>query len=87
VTYDQYVTDCLIHLTDTSTYSRLTKNEALSAANAIYDDINTWIKRHHRSLDPMDIKFITHHMQVNKANPFGQFYATYKIHKGIKNSR
>ena len=87
VTYDQYVTDCLIHLTDTSTYSRLTKNEALSATNAIYDDINAWIKRHRRSLDPMDIKFINHHMQVNQANPFGQFYATYKIHKGKKDSR
>ena len=33
----------------------------------------------------MDTKFIRSHMYTNRKHPFGLFYATYKIHKGIKN--
>eukprot|EP00804_Cyclotella_cryptica_P005818 CCRYP_000116-RA/>CCRYP_000116-RA protein AED:0.39 eAED:0.47 QI:0/0/0/1/0/0/3/0/287 len=35
----------------------------------------------------MDIKYIRHHMISNQINPYGQFYLTYKIDKGMKNGR
>lgn len=35
----------------------------------------------------MDIKYIRHHIHANQNNPYGQFYITYKIHKGMKNGR
>ncbi len=38
-------------------------------------------------LDKLDSKYIIQHMANNKKNPFGQFYGTYKIHKGQKDNR
>ena len=35
----------------------------------------------------MDAKYIQQHLQHNQQNPFGQFYITYKIHKGLKNNK
>ena len=86
VTYDQYVTDCLLHLTDTTTYTRLSKEHAHEHASHLQRTISNWLTSNRPFLDRMDAKYIWHHMHTNRLNPFGQFYVTYKIHKGMKNN-
>ncbi len=87
VTYDQYVHDSLTHLRDPTTYLQLSKEEALQRTSQLYSTISIWLETHRQHLDKMDIKYIQHHMTNNRHNPFGQFYLTYKIHKGMKNNR
>jgi len=86
VTYDQYVTDCLLHLNDTSTYMRLTKEEAIAQTTQLFTAINTWLTTYRPHIDPMDRKYISHHLQNSKQQPYGQFYITYKVHKGMANN-
>jgi hypothetical protein len=81
ITYEQYVKDCLAHLTDTTTIERLLPTHAQSATNALEDAILTWVNKHKSSLTPIESKFILQHVHNNEALPFGQFYVTYKIHK------
>ncbi len=85
VTYEQYVKDCLIHLTDTTTFECLSPTDAQSTANALEDAILSWADKHKWSLTPMECKFILQHVHNNKTSPFGQFYITYKIHKPMIN--
>ena len=87
VTYEQYVQDCLVHLTDPATFKHLSPTAAHSAAHALEEFVHTWIKTHCRTLTPMERKFITQHITDNKSSPFGQFYITYKIHKPKVNGR
>jgi hypothetical protein len=87
VTYEQYVQDCLVHLTDTTTFTRLTPTDAHSAATNLEDTILRWVDKHKRKLTPMDRKYILQHVSDNKPSPFGQFYVTYKIHKPMVNGR
>jgi hypothetical protein len=82
---EQYVKDCLIHLTDTTTFECLSPTDAQSAANALEDAILAWVNKHKHSLMPMEHKFILQHVNDNKKLPFGQFYITYKIHKPMVN--
>jgi hypothetical protein len=46
VTYEQYVKDCLAHLTDTNPFERLSPTNAQSAADALEDAILTWVNKH-----------------------------------------
>jgi hypothetical protein len=87
VTYNQYITDCLIHLQDTTTYKQLTKEEAFDHATTLHAKISTWLSTHKNHINNMDAKYIKQHLHHNKQNPFGQFYATYKIHKGMQNNK
>jgi hypothetical protein len=87
VTYDQYIHDCLIHLNDPTTYQRLTREEAFTHSITLEETIQQWLLINRKHLTKMDTKFIRHHMYTNRKDPFGQFYAIYKIHKGMKNGR
>jgi hypothetical protein len=87
VIYDQYVHDCLHHLNDHTTYQRLTREEAFTHSGKMEESIQSWLLHNRKHLNKMDIKFIRYHMYTNQKQPFGQFYTTYKIHKGMKNGR
>jgi hypothetical protein len=50
VEYDQYVEDVLIHLRDTSVYTRLSEEEALKAVKALETAIKDWLRRHKKSI-------------------------------------
>ena len=81
VTYDQYVTDALIHLTDTTVFERLSQEEAWECAHTIEQDIQSWLKSHKKALDKDAIAYIEDHLRRNRHAPFGKFYTMYKIHK------
>jgi hypothetical protein len=49
--------------------------------------ISTWLSNHKHHIENMDAKYIKLHLHHNKQNPFGQFYVTYKIHKGMQNNK
>eukprot|EP00804_Cyclotella_cryptica_P028608 CCRYP_020782-RA/>CCRYP_020782-RA protein AED:0.53 eAED:0.63 QI:0/0/0/1/0/0/2/0/188 len=49
--------------------------------------INSWIGQYHKAIGKQTIQYICHHMANNSEHPFGQFYITYKIHKGQKNNQ
>ena len=67
VTYEQYVQDGLVHLTDAATFKCVSPTEAHSAAHALVDSILTWINTHRRTLTPhtygTKIHHPTHHRQ------------------------
>jgi hypothetical protein len=48
--------------------------------------ISKWLKTNQTHINKMDSKYIRLHMLNNQQNPYGQFYITYKIHKGMKNN-
>ncbi len=81
VTFDQYVADALIHLTDTTVFTRLSKEEAWDAAETIDQEIRQWLSSHKRVIDKDARHYIENHLHENRNSPFGQFYILYKIHK------
>ena len=81
VTYNQYVTDALTHLTDSTVFERLTPDEAWERAHTIEQDIQSWLKSHKKVLDKNVINYIEDHLHRNRHSPFGKFYTLYKIHK------
>ena len=83
VTYDQYVSDCLVHLRNRECYLQLSKEEALLATDILETDILAWLKKYKNHIENMPRKYIEEHMKSVSASPFGQFYILYKIHKGI----
>ena len=85
VTYNQYIHDCLLNLNDTTTYLRLTKEDAYTNSLQITNTIQSWLLKNRKYIDKNDRKYISHHLHTNQRLPFGQFYLTYKIHKGMKN--
>ncbi len=87
VTYEQYVTDALLHLSDTSTFTRLTETEAWSAAQGVENQINAWLKKYKQALTKDEAHYITSHLKNNRHSPFGQFYISYKVHKTPTNGR
>ena len=81
MTYNQYVTDALTHLTDSTVFERLTPDEAWERAHTIEQDIQSWLKSHKKVLDKNVINYIEDHLHRNRHSPFGKFYTLYKIHK------
>jgi hypothetical protein len=81
VKYDQYVTDALVHLTDSTIFERLSTDEAWSAAKSIENDIREWLTSHRKAIDKDAYLYIEDHVRKNQQSPFGQFYILYKIHK------
>ena len=86
VTYSQYVEDCLKHLCNKDCYRQLTEEEANTAAKALSESIEIWVRRHRKKIGGHAAGFILNHMAENSSNPFGQFYILYKIHKGKKDN-
>lgn len=68
------------HLNDTSTYQRLTVDEAASHQARITREIRSWIDEHKEHLTKMEGRFLRHELNHNK-NPFARFYLTLKAHK------
>lgn len=86
VTYDQYVEDCLKqHLLNRECYRILTEEEAMQCIATLRGIISAWLKKFNRAIGDQAVSFIQKHMSENATSPFGQFYALYKIHKGMKN--
>eukprot|EP00956_Cyclotella_meneghiniana_P035384 scaffold114353_cov73-Cyclotella_meneghiniana.AAC.1 len=86
VTYDQYVEACLKHLRNTEYYDILTEEEARQGIEELEILIEAWLHDYNykKSIGEHAHKFIQQHMIANAASPFGQFYALFKIHKGMK---
>eukprot|EP00956_Cyclotella_meneghiniana_P020164 scaffold35241_cov64-Cyclotella_meneghiniana.AAC.2 len=84
VTYDQYVEACLKHLRNTECYDILTEEEARQGIEELEILIEAWLHDYRKSIGEHAHKFIQQHMAANAASPFGQFYALFKIHKGMK---
>ena len=85
VTYNQYVEDCLKHLLNRECYKILSEEEALQCIAVIRCTISAWLKKFRRAIGDAAVSFIQRHMSENSASQFRQFYALYKIHKGMKN--
>jgi hypothetical protein len=81
VTYDQYVKDALVHLTDTSTFTQLSKEEAWTSARDINKQIQNWLKKYRKAITKDEVNYIKNHIHQNCNSPFGQFYVSYKVHK------
>lgn len=87
VTYQQYVTDALKHLTDVSTYQRLTSEEAFTEAKITQGLIMKWCDKHCSSLPESWVNFIRGRLGSAMKEPFGYFYLMYKIHKKPTSTR
>ena len=74
------------HLSDTSTYRRLTADEAAVQEYNLRQKLYQWLKKHHKSLSKQERKFIrTSESQCKDAFPY--FYLLMKVHKNPSNKR
>jgi hypothetical protein len=71
----------LAHLTDTSTYTLLTENDANTASAQLYQQIVDWTIQHHKTIGTDTIKYIRKHTEMARADPYGYFYLLPKLHK------
>jgi hypothetical protein len=78
VTYEQYMNDCLRHLTDTNVYQRLSEADAKTATHQVFLEIMEWTERYEKKVDGAALNCI---MSSQAPSPFGQFYIMYKVHK------
>ena len=74
------------HLSDATTYKRLTDHEASVKASHLKLWIAAWTKKHKRLLLPSEKKFMEQRLRTNET-PFSAFYATMKVHKSPLKSR
>ena len=77
----QYINWALAHLNDTTTYTILSEDDANEASNTLYHHIVDWTIRHHKTVGSDPIKYIRHHIEKARADPFGYFYLLPKLHK------
>ena len=74
------------HLSDTSTYRRLTADEAAVQEYNLRQKLYQWLKKHHKSLSKQERKFIrTSESQCKDAFPY--FYLLMKVHKNPLRTR
>ena len=74
------------HLSDTSTYCRLTLSEAKTFAINLKKKITKWIRTNKDFLTAQERKFLRFHLRTNK-QPFPAFYLLFKIHKNPYTTR
>jgi len=74
------------HLSDATTYQRLSKDEARVKAEHLKLWIQAWITKHKKLLRPSEKKFMEHHLDENET-PFATFYITMKVHKSPLKTR
>ena len=82
----QYINDALKHLTDESTYLRLSREEAFAEAATTATLIRKWCDKHCSALPDSWITFVRNKLAETRNEPFGYFYLMYKIHN-ICNSK
>lgn len=73
VIYDIYVTDALIHLTQSNTFQCITQHKSQTAINTVHTQITEWLKRHNQKLDKLDALFISKNLYENSTSPYAQF--------------
>jgi len=83
----QYIEWGLKHLRDSTTYTILTEDQALSDAKTLYHDIFQWTIKHRRHLNDDTIKYIRRHLEKTRTDPFGYFYLLVKLHKSPISTR
>jgi hypothetical protein len=87
VTYDQYVQDALVHLSDERTYVQLSADEARVAAFDTKELIRNFCRKHiGKGLSHNDATYIRVGLTEN-SDPFVFFYLMYKIHKPGRKTR
>jgi hypothetical protein len=70
----------LTHLTDTSTYRRLSPLEARMYSGQFRQTILQWIKTHTAAVPKNETKYLRRSLS-QCSNPFGVFYLMMKVHK------
>jgi hypothetical protein len=76
----------LAHLTDTSTYRRLSPLEARMYSGQFRQTILQWIKTHTSAVSKNETKYLRRSLS-QCSNPFGAFYLMMKVHKETLSSR
>jgi hypothetical protein len=72
VTYEQYVNDCLRHLTDTNFYQRLSETEAKAATHQVFLEVMEWTEKYKKKVDGAALNRIMNHMRSQASpSPFG----------------
>ena len=69
------------HLNDRTTYKPLTPAEATTAHWRLDQDIEAWLRTHHKSCTKMERRFLREHLKQANETPFARFYLTLKAHK------
>jgi len=77
----QYIEWGLKHLLDTTTYSILTKDQAIEECNALYKEIFQWTCTHRQTLGDDTTRYIRERIEKARVDPFGYFYLLAKLHK------
>jgi hypothetical protein len=76
----------LTHLTDTSTYHRLSPLEARMYSGQVRQTILQWMKTHTAAVSKNKTKYLRRSLSQCR-NPFGAFYLLIKVHKETLSSR
>jgi hypothetical protein len=82
----EYIRMALAHLTDTSTYRRLSPLEARMYSGQFRQTILQWIKTHTAAVSKNETKYLRRSLS-QCSNPFGAFYLMMKVHKETLSSR
>ena len=75
-----YVERAITHLSDTSTYERLTAVQADGFKNKITNKLQQWLKEFSKDCTKGEQKFLRQHLKDN-ITPFPHFYLLAKVHK------
>ena len=79
----RYFEDRLTHLLDPVTYKQLSPDEAAEVAEHNFNAVKDWTFKHRRAPSDEHVSYIRDKLCKNE-DPFGYFYALYKIHKNNK---
>ena len=74
------------HLSDSTTYRRLSKSEALSIERTILNNFKLWFRKYQGDLTDTEQTFLKHHHDTFTST-FSTFYATAKVHKATLSTR
>ena len=77
----RYIRDGLKHLLDATTYTILTKTQALQEDLELRQEILSWLDEWHELLLPDHRAYIRQKLKDTEEDPFGYFYLLYKLHK------
>ena len=79
---EQYIRCALDeHLSDATTYVKISKADTIKASNDLFTEIYQWTRTAGMSLSQDARTYIRYWIQKNRFDPFGYFYLTIKIHK------
>ena len=75
------------HLSDATTYVKISEADAIKASNDLFTEIYQWTRTAGMSLSQDARTYIRYWIQKNRFDPFGYFYLTIKIHKNPVSTR